>query len=333
MELIQLRYFVAVAETGSFSEAAKRLHVSQPALSYQIKRLESQLGCRLFDRTSRRVTLSLDGRVFLPLARSALSKVDEAVRVMQERLGVAKGEVTMGSISSVASHFVPSILASFSRNYPGIRVHLEEGTTMSLERAVLDGSVDFAIVSLPSNPGALEVTHLLDEELVLAVPERHRLSQRSAVRLRELENDDMIMLGASFSLALQVTELCRHAGFEPRVAYRVGSLESMLSFTSNGLGVSIVPRLALHGLKHSGVAIISFEEPLTRSLNLIKAKDRYATVAARALIVHVRAHMLSAAATMTKPILGWSDQLTHQRPAPEGDQTSLKDAQQTNTIV
>ena len=313
VELTQLRYFVAVAETVSFSEAAERLHVSQPALSYQIKHLETELGCRLFDRTSRRVALSLDGRVFLPLARAVLSKADEALRVMRERLGVATGEVTFGSISSVAAHFVPNILAGFSKNYPGIRVHLKEDVTVSLERGVLDGTVDFAIVSQPSNPAVLEVTHLLDEELLLAVPERHRLSQRSAVRLRELEKEEFITLGMNFSLAAQVAELCHHAGFEPQVAYQVGSLESMLSFTGNGLGICIIPRLALRGLQHLGVSFIPFEEPLTRSLNLVRAKDRYATVATRALMVHVRANMLSASATMTKPILEWSDQVTHDR--------------------
>lgn len=313
MEIIQLRYFVAVVETMSFSEAAERLHVSQPALSYQIKHLETELGCRLFDRTSRKVALSLDGRIFLPLARAVLSKADEALRVMRERLGVVTGEVTFGSISSVAAHFVPSILAGFSKNYPGIRVHLREDVTAALEREVLDGAVDFAIVSTPTNPAALEVTHLLDEELLLAVPERHRLSQRSAVRLRELEKEEFIVLGENFSLASQVAELCRHAGFEPQVAYQVGSLESMLSFAGNGLGICVVPRLALSGLQHLGVAIVPFEEPLTRSLNLIRAKDRYATVATRALMVHVRATMLAASSSMTKPILEWSDQISHDR--------------------
>ncbi len=319
MELTQLRCFVAVAETMSFSEAAKRQHVSQPALSYQIKHLETELGCRLFDRTSRRVALSLDGRVFLPLARAVLSKADEALRVMHERLGVITGEVTFGSISSVAAHFVPSILAGFSKNYPGIRVHLREDVTTALEREVLDGTVDFAIVSAPTNPAVLEVTHLQDEELLLAVPERHRLSQRTAVRLRELEKEDFIVLADNFSLAAQVAEICRHAGFEPQVAYEVGSLDSMLSFTGNGLGISVVPRLALSSLRQLGVTIVPFEDLLTRSLNLIRAKERYATAATRALMVHVRATMLSASVSMTKPILDWSDQITHDRQPLPGD--------------
>ncbi|NLT34397.1 MAG: LysR family transcriptional regulator [Gaiellales bacterium] len=316
---MQLRYFVAVAETMSFTDAAHRLHVSQPALSYQIKQLETELGARLLDRTSRRVSLSLDGRVFLPLARAVLNKADEALRVMRERLGMVTGEVAFGSISSVATHFVPAILAGFSQNYPGIRVHLHEGGTAGLERGVTDGSIDFAILGSPANPGVLEVTHLLDEELLLVVPKRHRLSQRVAVRLRELEKEDFIMLGPHFTLASEVKTLCRRAGFEPRVRYEVGSMESLLSFTKNGLGVAVVPRLALvDGRQSDDLAIVSFEEPLTRALNLVRGKDRYATVATRALMVHVRANMLAAAAAMTKPILGWSDQVTHELKKNEG---------------
>lgn len=311
MELVQLRYFVSVAETMSFTEAAAKLHVSQPALSYQIKQLENELGARLLDRTSRKVSLSLDGRVFLPLARAVLSKADEASRVMRERLGVATGEVAFGSISSVATHFVPAILAQFSQNYPGIRVHLHEAGSASLEQGVIDGTIDFAILGTPTRPSVLEVTHLLDEELLLVVPKRHRLSQREAVRMRELEKEEFIMLGSYFTLASEVKALCRRAGFEPKVLYEVGSMESMLSFARNGLGVTVVPRLALLADREvEDLSIVSFEEPLTRTLNLVRAKDRYATVATRALMVHVRANMLAAAAAMTKPILGWSDQLT-----------------------
>ncbi len=309
MEIVQLRYFVTIAETMSFTEAANRLHVSQPALSYQIKNLETELGARLFDRTSRRVSLSLDGRVFLPLARSVLAKMEEATRVMQERLGVERGEVTLGSIPSVAAYFAPRILATFRKNYPGIDVRLHEASSSSLELAVLDSEDDCAIIGTPSSPGALEVTPLLKEELLLVVPARHRLSQRTAVRLRELENEEFVMLSGSFNLAEQVLAGCHSMGFEPQVAYEVGSLESLRSFVGNGLGIAVIPRLALRGPDDERTAVIPFEEPVYRDLNLVKSKDRYATVATRALMVHVRATMLAAAPSMAKPILGWSDQI------------------------
>jgi DNA-binding transcriptional LysR family regulator len=301
VELSQLRYFVGVAETRNFTDAALRLHVSQPALSYQIKHLENELGARLFDRTSRRVALTLDGQVFLPLAREVLSKADEAVRVMEERLGVERGEVTFGSIPSVGAYVVPPILATFQRSFPGIKVHLQEAATGILERSVIDGETDFAIVATPEMPQALEITHLLAEELLLIVPRNHRLAERAAVHMRELANEDLVLLTGSFTLTQQMLDTFHRAGFEPRVSYEVGSLESLKSFVGNELGCALMPKLALQGPQDDSITVLPFEEMVTRDLNLIRSKGRYATVAARALMVHMKTQLVHSFANLTRP--------------------------------
>ena len=293
MELLQLRYFVAIADTRSFTEAAKRLHVSQPALSYQIKRLENEIHARLFERTSRRVSLTSDGQAFLSLAQSVLSRADEALQMMEERLGVETGDVTFGTLPSVGAHVVPHILQTFRRHFPGVRVTLREGATMALERAVLDGELDFAIVQVPSASNALEVTPLLREELLVVVPLNHRLADRTSVSLIELRDEDFIGLGGSFQLTQQVVDACRQVGFEPRITYETGALESVRSFVRNELGIGILPRLATEGHEREGLQAIPLEQALTRDLNLIRGKHRYAAVATRALMVHVRTTILA----------------------------------------
>lgn len=294
MELAQLRYFVTIAETSSFTEAARRLHVSQPALSYQIKQLEHELGVRLFDRTSRKVSLSSDGRTFLPLARGVLSKADEAAKVMEDRLGVETGEVALGTIPTVGTHVVPHVLATFRRHFPGVKIGILEKGSVELETAVLDGAIDVAIASGLTRPEALAVQPLVEEDLVLVVPLDHPLAFRPSVSLRELGNEQFILPGDSFTLSAQVVEACRHAGFAPSVAYHSGTLASVLSFVSHELGVAIVPRLALFGPEDPSLCVVPLTEPLTRVLNLIRSKDRFATVATRALMVHVRTVLLAA---------------------------------------
>lgn len=303
MELNQLRYFIAVAETKNFTEAAARLHVSQPALSYQIKRLENELGARLFDRTSRKVSLTIDGRTFLPLAQSVLLKAEEAVRVMEERLGVVTGRAHFGCIPSAAAYIVPPILASFRRNFPGIEVSLVEAGAGELERAVLDGAVDFAIVSDPNTPESLEVTPLLSEELLLAVPSHHRFAGLPTIALRALADEPLVMLDSSFTLGPQVIEYCRKAGFEPRIAYQTGALESVKSFVRNELGIAILPKMAFQTTDGDTLSVIPFTETLRRQLNLVRSKDRYVTVAARALMVHVRSTILSSLGSVGKPLV------------------------------
>ncbi|MHB1344453.1 MAG: LysR family transcriptional regulator [Thermoleophilia bacterium] len=302
MELNQLRYFTAVAETKNFTAAATRLHVSQPALSYKIKQLENELGARLFHRTSRKVSLTVDGRTFLPLAQAVLLKAEEAVRVMEERLGVVTGKVRFGCIPSAAAYIVPPALASFSRNFPGIEVSLMEAGAGRLERAVLDGSADFAIVSDPNAPDSLEVTPLLAEELFLVAPSHHPLAQRTSVSLRELADEPLVMLGPSFTLGPQVMDFCRKAGFEPRVAYETGALESVKSFVRNELGLAILPKMAFPSADADTLTLVPFTEPLSRQLNLVRSKDRYVTVAARALMVHVRSTILSTFSSVGKPL-------------------------------
>lgn len=302
MELTQLRYFIAVADTRNFTEAAARLHVSQPALSYQIKRLENELGARLFDRTSRKVNLTLDGRTFLPLAQAVLAKADEAVRAMEERLGVETGQVNLGCIPSAGAYIVPTILATFRRSFPGITVRVFEAGANLLERGVLDGEIDFAIVSTPGSPENLEVTPLLAEELLLVVPHHHPLAERSAVSLRDLQHEPLIVLGGAFTLGAILIDACRRAGFEPQVAYETGTLESVKSFVRHDLGVAVLPRLAMQGPPDGVLVTVPFREPLSRELTMIKAKDRYTTVAARALMVHVRATVLSTFADVGRPL-------------------------------
>lgn len=303
MEVVQLKYFVTIAETRSFTQAANKLHVSQPALSYQIKRLENELGARLFERTSRTVALTTDGQVFLPLAQDILARVNDAQRVMHERLGAERGEVTFGTLPSVGAYVVPPLLASFRRNFPGIKVRLVETGSNLLEKGVLDGDIDLAIVGVPRTPTGLEVTPLIVEELVLLLPAKHERAKRTTIRLRDLENEDFILLGGMyFTFVDLVVEACHRNGFEPKIAYETGSLESVKSFVAHGLGISVLPRLALGGPKDDSIVVIPFDEPITRDLNLIRAKQRYASVATRALMVHIRTSILQAISLATKPL-------------------------------
>ena len=295
MELTQLKYYVTIAETLSFTRAAQILHVSQPAVSYQIRRLESELGTRLFDRGGRKIALTPDGEIFLPLAQSVLLKADEALRALREHLGVETGEVRMGCNPSVATYRGPSLIASFRQHLPRVRVQLIEGGDLELEQGVLEGTIDFAVVTAPGSPHTLDVTPLAAEDLLLVVSPSHGYADRSTVALAELNYEEFIFATNSYNITAQIIDACRRVGFEPRVAYQTGSLELLKGFVRQGLGVSMLPRMAVEGMSGDGLAVIEIEGGLTRELNLIRGRDRAATAATRALMAHVRAHMTGAA--------------------------------------
>ncbi|MBC7293059.1 MAG: LysR family transcriptional regulator, partial [Thermoleophilia bacterium] len=181
MELLQLKYFVTIAQTLSYTTAAEILHVSQPALSYQMRRLEQELGTPLFRRAGRRITLTSDGETFLPLAQAVLLRADEAVRVLREHLGMEAGEIRLGCNPSVATYVIPGLLASFRQNFPRVRVQVIEGGDVQLQQQVVEGTIDFAIVTAPGSLRSLQVIPLLAEELMLVVPLQHRFANRLAV--------------------------------------------------------------------------------------------------------------------------------------------------------
>lgn len=288
MELIQLRYFVTIAETMSFTSAAEILHVSQPALSYQIRRLEDGLNTQLFDRSTRKITLSPDGEVFLPLAQAVLQKADEATRVLQEHLGVEVGEVRVGCNPSVSTYLCPSVLAEFHRAYPRVRVDIVEGADTELQQSVQKGSLEFAIVTAPGAPHTLDVTPLGSEALLVVTPVTHRLAGRTSVELAALASEDFILATSTYNLTAYTIDACRRAGFEPRVIYKAGSVEAVKNFVRHGLGVSIVPQIALDGTGSENLAVMAVQGGLSRELNLILGKDRSITRAAEALMWQVR---------------------------------------------
>jgi LysR family transcriptional activator of glutamate synthase operon len=288
MELAQLRYFVTIAETASFTGAAQLLHVSQPALSYQMKHLEEELGTRLFDRRGRRIALTPEGELFLPLAQAVLFRADEAVRVLKEHLGVEVGEIRIGCNPTVATYLVPSLVAAFHKDYPRVRVEVIEGGDLELQQMVHTGSLDFAVVTAPGAPHTLDVTPLGSEYLHLVTPPGHRFADCASIDLGKLAWEDFVLPSNSYNLTAQIIDACRRAGFEPRVAYQAGSIAAVMNFVREGLGVTILPAVALQGLARQGVAVINLDSVLTRDLHLIRGKDRSTTRAAAALMAQVR---------------------------------------------
>lgn len=292
MELIQLKYLTTIAEAMSFTAAAEVLHVSQPALSYQISNLERELGTRLFERKGRKIDLTPDGQVFLPLAQEVLFRANEAIRILQEHMGTEVGEVRMGCLPCVAEYLMPAILAQFHQDYPGVRVDVNESVDPELQRLIQSGSIDFAVVTFPGSPHVFEITPLGTEYLRVITSVRHRLAGRHSLTLRELSGEDFVLGHPASFLTRRVVETCRLAGFDPKITCQAGSLEAIKNHVRQGLGVSILPAISLEGLGRQALAVIGIEGGVTRDLSLIAAKDRSLTHASHVLMSLVKSTVM-----------------------------------------
>jgi LysR family hydrogen peroxide-inducible transcriptional activator len=245
MELHQLRYFCAVADTGSFSRAAERSHVSQPSLSQQILKLEDELGARLFDRLGRSVRLTELGKTFLPRARAVLRELEAAKGEVVEQKDSVSGSISLGVIPTVAPYFVPSLLTSFSRKFPQVRLTVVEEITPILLERLRAGTVDVTILALPIRGSEFETAALLTERLFAVLPKQHKLAARRSLSLKDLRAEPFLLLRDGHCFRDTAVAACDRARLHPQIVFESGQFSSLLSMVSVGMGVSIVPEMAV----------------------------------------------------------------------------------------
>ncbi|MBI3241469.1 MAG: LysR family transcriptional regulator [Chloroflexi bacterium] len=282
MELRHLIYFVAVAERLNFSRAAEDLNVAQPGISQQIQALERELGMPLFERLGKRVALTEAGQAFLPHARQILAAVEAARNEIRERGTLKRGTASLGAPPTVSAHLLPARLTAFEQKYPGLEVTLREAGTETLLKFVEEGELDLAIVSTDFLPASVEAMPFWEEGYVLAVGVGHPLGGRDTVSMPELAAEPFILFPEGYKLREVTLAACRRAGFDPKVALDGGSMQSVLQFVAAGLGVALVPEMALINTATIHALQIS-DQTLRRSLGLVWRKGRYLSPAARAL--------------------------------------------------
>ncbi|HEY4026270.1 MAG TPA: LysR substrate-binding domain-containing protein [Candidatus Dormibacteraeota bacterium] len=241
----QLRYFVTVVREGTFTKAAERLYITQPSLSEQIRKLETELGSPLFQRLGRKLALTDAGDALLPHAQKILFEVEQARARVQEVRGVRRGRLSIGVLPSAAARLLPQFLAEFQRRHPGVEVVLREANVSGdFEQMVHDGALDLAIIRLPKRRTDLDAKFLVREPVVLIVPDRHRLSDRRTVALAELADEPFVAMKPGHGLRELLERLCQQAGFQPRVVFETAQLGSLVGLVLAGVGVTIVPLMA-----------------------------------------------------------------------------------------
>jgi DNA-binding transcriptional LysR family regulator len=242
MELRHLRYFLAVAETLNFTEAAKRLRISQPPLSQQIADLEKELQVKLFARHSRRVELTVAGRSFLRHAESMLTQSTSAIDEVRAIGAGRAGMIRVAATSSVLHSGLASRISSFRQKHPKIEfVILELSPQEQIER-ILDYRVDVCFIRFTPNEPQLVVHRAWSERAKLAVPLSHRLAPRKSVKLIDLASEDFVFYRVREStFASHLYASCVAAGFSPRIVQEVVEAFTLSSLVSAGLGIGFVP--------------------------------------------------------------------------------------------
>jgi LysR family hydrogen peroxide-inducible transcriptional activator len=292
MELHQLKYFCAIADTGSFSRAAQQAHVSQPALSQQIAKLEDELGIQLFDRLGRSVRLTELGKTFLPRARAVLHDLESARSDIVEKKTSITGPISIGVIPTIAPYFLPPVLASFSRKYPEVSVTIAEEITPALLERLREGTMDVAILALPLSARSHDFQSfpLLEEKVFAVLPKKHALAKRDAISLDELEDDPFLLLRDGHCFRETTVAACKRANLTPRIIFESGQFSSILSMVREGIGVSIVPAMAVE--KRPGCCYVPLaDQRAVRTIGVVTLNGRSLTRADDAFLAHLGAKL------------------------------------------
>src|SRR6202171_3957564 len=288
MELHQLRYFCAVAETNSFSRAAEQSHVSQPSLSQQIMKLEDELGARLIDRLGRSVRLTELGKTFLPRARAVLRELEAAKGDVVEQKESVGGSITVGVIPTVAPYLLPLQLSSFSRKYPQAQLTVVEEITPILLERLRAGSIDVAVLALPIRGHEFETFPLLTERLFAALPKTHKYAKSSSLSLKELRPEPFLLLRDGHCFRDTAVAACDRARLHPQIVFESGQFSSILSMVGAGMGVSIVPEMAID--KKSRCRFVRIDDPAAaRTIGAVILRGRSLSRAHHAFLSHLRA--------------------------------------------
>jgi DNA-binding transcriptional LysR family regulator len=273
MELRQLRYFVALAETRNFHRAAERLHMSQPPLTVAIRKLEEELGAALFVRGTRGVTLTPAGRAWRAAARATLDQAERFRETAREGAAGERGRLRIGFIGSATFELLPRIIPEYRRRYPAVELVLEEATSVEIVRKLIAGELDVGLVRLPLMEVAAVDTMVIDpDEMHVALPQGSPFAQARSVRLEALAGEPFILQSGISVLHSVTLNACHAAGFVPVVAQQAPQLSAVLALVRSGLGVALVPSRAARAVPQ-GVRLVRLAQRVPIETGVAFARD------------------------------------------------------------
>lgn len=286
MEIHQLRYFTAVAKTGSFTRAALQEHVAQPSLSQQIGKLEHELGAKLFDRLGRKVRLTAFGEAFLRRANSVLLELNDAKNEILQMAGRDAGIVVLGVIPTIAPYFLPERLNRFLKQYRDIQLSLVEEMTPVLMTSLQEGSIDMALIALPVPGPEYTSYELMREPMYLVVPDKHKLSRTRSVRLDSVSGEPFLLLKEGHCFRESVVSACQRSKIKPNVVLETGQFSTILGMVAAGLGISVVPKMAVEKRKDC-IFIPLADERAFRRIGVVWLRSHFQSRAEKTLILHL----------------------------------------------
>jgi LysR family hydrogen peroxide-inducible transcriptional activator len=263
MNLKDLKYLVALADTGHFGKAAERTFVSQPTLSAQLKKLEQYLGVKLVERQPKNVQLTEVGKQIVVRARRMLDEGDEIIALARNNTDPFAGKLKLALIPTIGPYLLPRVMQKIRKALPHLGLMLYEHQTEPLLKRLRDGEIDLGIVALPAEQDGLETRALYTEAFTVALPNNHPLAVKSSIKVQDLKGQTLLLLEDGHCLRDQALEVCSRVDVREAEDFRATSLETLRQMVVAGLGITLLPELAVESPFGSqrGLTIRQFTKP------------------------------------------------------------------------
>lgn len=282
MDLLQMRYFQAVARHQHVSRAAAELRVAQPALSRMIARLEAELGVPLFDRRGRRVALNRFGAAFLIRVNRALGELHQARQELDDAAGLTHGSV---AVAAETLRVLTGLAAAFLAEHPEVSLRLNQCSTPAMAGQLRAGEIDLCLASQPLEAPSLHATEVLSEDVLLAVPPAHRLARRKQVAIEDLAGEPFVAPRAGYWQRTLIDKMFARAGMTLTIACEGDELAAIRGLISAGVGIGLLPAVARRVAAHPPVAWLRLKAPeCQRTLSVVRRDDAYLSAAARCFL-------------------------------------------------
>jgi len=263
LKLKDLQYLVALADEKHFGRAAERSHISQPTLSAQLKKLEDYLGVQLIERNPKQVTLTEAGEQIVSRARRILEASDEVVTLARAHRDPLAGKLRLALLPTIGPYLLPRVAREIRKALPRLELRLYEYQTVQMLEKLHDGQIDVGVLALPVDLDGLESRPLYAEPFTVALPEHHRLTKKTSLKVEDLKDEPLLLLEDGHCLRDQALEVCSGVGMQEKQDFRATSLETLRQMVATGAGVTLLPELASRGAYGSarGVVLRPFVKP------------------------------------------------------------------------
>ncbi|WP_192867877.1 LysR family transcriptional regulator [Thaumasiovibrio subtropicus] len=286
MNIKYLYYFDVLADEMHFTNAAKRLHIAQPALSIAIKNLETHFGLTLFHRQGKQIYLTYEGNALRQQTRILLQQMTNTERVMADLKGVESGEVRLGVPGMLGSYYFPEILFGFKQRYPNLKLTLVEAGAASLKTMLIDGDIDMAVIIDEDVPETLATDPLLKAEMVAVAAENHPISQQESITFPDFFDQPLVLFKSGYFHRDYIDAAIDKHQVKPNIAYETNLLPLILQIVRKEQAMTALLRLVTE--HEAGITPISFDQPIVFDLALAWRKESYLSVADRTFIEFIK---------------------------------------------